>query len=798
MDTVQCQQNISAIVNRMADPSCLLSPGSPWTPALPGSWQRAEVLNSGCCLPNPAFAANPASLNLTQGIQIPAHLQDTGFMAPFVVFYTTYLLDPASGQTISFVLTFLDSTGAVIGEDAYEVDDPPILGTTQFKTDAIFPPGLAMVNFTVVATPNRTSCFVYFLLDFNPVNTALGDPGMVLAVYVVFLILAIAQAVVVPVVLVVRRDPRSSGLCCVFRGLAGPNLLEHQKSRWTVTLMFAATVQWYFSIAYVMVLGDGVVTLSDNLSGVERTLAYVFVHIFIFLALALLYLPLFLSYENRHRLVGIITGLTSTTVLFGLRFSSVFNSYNVGEQAAVYVPEVFILFGIFSFFSYRLFLCLKGMLGRRRYQEVDAQASGAPADSRDLLYVRRLLAQKQTRRLPPQQPADESASVLSQLVKNVAQGLRDLTSREARARLVREFIWDHDPYYRFPQRLMSSLAMMTLMCYDMSIFWGILGFRYSSIVACAFGGEQGETASNLWASINRDLIGICILTFLLCLFQVYLFLTVFKRDMRAIREGRFPKKQILEGATVNDALNFVGLQVSYAFLGTLINLGLVTVLYFFLSAFVHIAEIRTFVWEYVFKQVLLAPLVITIFFILVQANLTRLFLAGYKGFYVAHRRSFQFYDYAFVFINMVRGLISFTGRILYSFCAMLVFSYRMDKPVMSEGLEWMDFGYTGYVGLLALSRHYNNPISSTFIQLLWSTQSPSSLPPTSAHTLPEQPTDAANPMKSSLLGVTADVYRADTTKEKRARLVRNRFGVAITLINNPGLIKLRKRNLFFF
>jgi len=408
--------------------------------------------------------------------------------------------------------------------------------------------------------------------------------------------------------------------------------------------------------------------------------------------------------------------------------------------------------------------------------------------------------------------AKEHWSAIVNAISNTARFFRDLQVKKIRDRIWREYIWNYDPNFRYPQRFLAALVMLVITGYDVAVFWGIRAFELSPTLACTFatlteGEDQASDPGRVWRTINRNLIGACLCTFLLCLFQVYLFLKSFKHDIIQIRRGRFPRAHMLKNAQMNDALRFMGYQVGYGFFGSLVNLAFVSLVFLFFSAMVNIPDFVTLIWEG-FMEFALAPLVFALVFVILQAQLTRVFMSGYSGFYVKHRRSFQFYDYAFVFVNMVRGLISFTTRLLISVAIILVFCYRMDKPLIPEGFHMFDFGYTSYLGLLAVSQHYNNPISLSFVYFLRFARRRGHgqlLVMPFSHLQKET---NPNSVRNSLLDSSDDIYTEtpDPTESgaqtqplglSRFLRVRNKFHLVITLTNNPGLIAYRKHNLQF-
>ncbi len=183
---------------------------------------------------------------------------------------------------------------------------------------------------------------------------------------------------------------------------------------------------------------------------------------------------------------------------------------------------------------------------------------------------------------------------------------------------------------------------------------------------------------------------------------------------------------------------------------------------------------------------------------------------------------------------MVRGLLSYFGRIIYSLVVTILFSYRLDKNVIADGFEFLDSGYVGYIGLLACSHHYNNHIVISFVQLMIEHVKRGS----SLFDSTEDPKDGfeetllnssnVDKKESLLKAITRDVYgetdqenklekgklKEEEEQEEESQIeiktdvdvrnglklkrFRNKLYVAITLLNNPQLLPYRKSRLFHF
>ena len=321
---------------------------------------------------------------------MPADLKsrDIPLLLDLKMFYVAVGYDPTKGGLMFLEVTALDEKLRKLTQT--EIDIDPDYGVGVYTLEqALQIPSCSFVDITVVASSNQTSCFRYFYADFAADNTVDDTVAMGITL-ILFGFLAVLQAIVVPACLTCVQKPsrenRGCCRCCDVKGLDGPGMLEHQKSRWVVTLMFAATIQWFFVLAEQMYF-EGT-DLVPELTGAGKHLAQLFIYILIFLVIAVLYLPLFLCYENRHRLVGLVFGFSSTSVLFGFRLIV---ALTISGQILMYIPDLVILVGILGFFSFRLFLFLTRAA---KLTPLELQAENF---EKDLRYVRQMLAPRKLR-----------------------------------------------------------------------------------------------------------------------------------------------------------------------------------------------------------------------------------------------------------------------------------------------------------------------------------------------------------------------------------------------------------------
>ena len=149
----------------------------------------------------------------------------------------------------------------------------------------------------------------------------------------------------------------------------------------------------------------------------------------------------------------------------------------------------------------------------------------------------------------------------------------------------------------------------------------------------------------------------------------------------------------------------------------------------FIWALVFIESVREFFLNKLLAQWLFIPLLSVVLFMQIQRiTMRRWFLNPKDGdatgtsdgrFYTRKFNAFSNYEYFMTFVNTMRGFISFLfSRLLYPFGFTLLFGTRLDISVLVQGVEWLDEGYTSYLGMVLADHHHNNPVLIMFVHYL--------------------------------------------------------------------------------
>ncbi|EDQ87990.1 uncharacterized protein MONBRDRAFT_26692 [Monosiga brevicollis MX1] len=303
-----------------------------------------------------------------------------------------------------------------------------------------------------------------------------------------------------------------------------------------------------------------------------------------------------------------------------------------------------------------------------------------------------------------------------------------------------------------------------------------------------------------------------------------------------------------------DALRYAGYQIAYLLSGWFI-LTIVICLVFLFIAFAHgllirlnnlnfcvqiVLPILDIYDDWFFKPILYAQIwviLIPLTFYILQVLSVYIFFQSGQSFVIVNQRIFHNVDFFVFFINIFVGLYSFIIRIILNVLFGLLWISRLDKNMMTRGYEFIDPGYRTYLGFLELDYHYCNPVMVTFASMLSNIQADNkksqklfyldfldherSLRPgdensdsvallaVSSHDRFRdarseeeewEPPQSAQSALSFTHLLNDDAVKAEAeyrwglmrAKQRRRNLVRNRWALFYTLVNNPQLRDCRK------
>ncbi|XP_033114951.1 stimulated by retinoic acid gene 6 protein-like [Anneissia japonica] len=145
-----------------------------------------------------------------------------------------------------------------------------------------------------------------------------------------------------------------------------------------------------------------------------------------------------------------------------------------------------------------------------------------------------------------------------------------------------------------------------------------------------------------------------------------------------------------------------------------------------------------------------------------------------------NRRYFHNATYVLIFYNVVIGLASCLMRIVKALLFGTFYIGRLDRCLLMRGWELWDTGYRAYLGFLRLEIVHSHPVLITFCHFLYTS------------TVKKRANVEAKSKEVKLQYFTSDrTLLSSEIVQRRRKVARNRWFVAITLIRNSQLVCYR-------
>ncbi|KAJ3099618.1 hypothetical protein HDU96_010665 [Phlyctochytrium bullatum] len=661
--------------------------------------------------------------------------------------------------------------------------------------------------------------------------------------------LALGFAVVVPIALLLEtRMTRQT------RGLHVVDLVHHQGPRYVrATAYSVTTAMLYFVFQWIKATAasdeGNLIPLWPHGISAEwfstdpklRSLKGL-VFMALFLAVGVFFWPLFLAYAHASSFASrtaAVLGLCVALNLVGLRFSVEYlNSkpWHAPERKFVQeAPEVLCYTLLLVYFAFNT---ISPSHFERKYEKTHLK---------DIIYVRTLFRHIDLPDAPLRPPAPAPPRTilghihawLRRLALMVVptdnrpiwlKGRKPVTTLQE----CRLFLTS----FRTPVRLVAAVMMMCLFTYFLLVAQlyaildanpttscriGLFGERYVEVLASAFelmgritnapsfGTPLGQTLRDLTETMRREVYGAnvveslyemlkgsvfvsMVLSALLLLYNTIDFSLTVRKDMRRLRLGDYSRVGHNVYYSTSLAVQFVGTQVGYVYMGSLYMMTILLFLNFCISLFVKYSFFRQIVWRFALQEGLVViSFAVGFALVILQRYIVDLFfiarikedpdehpdpenaVKGKDGsvtintkFWLRRLVGYNHVDYWFLFPNLITGLLSFLSNLAMMILGSALFAYRLDKkteytvPLMGTK-TWIYFSW------LLQEHHHTNPILLIFVRLLHDAQRDRD--PNAGATFPR---------------------REATSTRRTRRVLANRWKVLYTLLRNPSLTRFRK------
>ncbi|KAK1792464.1 hypothetical protein P4O66_012410, partial [Electrophorus voltai] len=505
--------------------------------------------------------------------------------------------------------------------------------------------------------------------------------------------------------------------------------------------------------------------------------AKVFVYLLGALEVGVAYMPFFVCLSTPNQAFGGVMGLLYTLAWLIVRLWDIATC--PGGQVLGDYEKLLI--------QWPCFLCLSFLMGRFVCMVVKDIRNHFQIQSEEVQVKEEMLAQS------------HQFQYIQTLLRRPPEHLNSVSlSRLMKKSWFRRKVYDWDPYFKFPNRMIGTAVISLIGLYTMTLGdYGLSGYVFSKLVSLSESLEQlaqscngsnntfitvlpyveefGHVAKRTWFIT----IASTSLTSVTYTFHV---LACYRKHIRRLWAGDrtfLPEKfhKPTSAISVAAITRYSGWQIAFTLWGYLI---MHFVQFTFAMLFVYLVVLPIQKGGFLSWFSNLAIILLTIFFVValvvVQIVLVQIFFLQdklspedkQKPLALNNRKAFHSFNYFFFFYNVVMGLSNCILRLVNSCIVGTWLVSRIDRTIMQRGYERLDPGYCTWVGMITADHYHSNPIMVCFCHLL----------------LKQTAARQREPNTYS---------QFDNIDCPAGSRVRTRWLLFYTLLKNPGLILLRKR-----
>ncbi|XP_076869368.1 STRA6-like [Brachyhypopomus gauderio] len=528
--------------------------------------------------------------------------------------------------------------------------------------------------------------------------------------------------------------------------------------------------RWSYGFAFGAVTPSILQLFSDSYMPANVPVwAKVFVYLLGALEVGVAYMPFFACLSTLHQAFGGVLGLLYTLAWLIVRLWDVATCPG-GEVLGDY-EKLLIQWPCFLCLSFLMcrFVCMvvKDIRVHFQLQSEELQVKEETlVQSHQFQYVQTLLKQ------PPEQSVRKS--------------------------WFRMKIYDWDPYFKFPNRMIGTAVISLIGLYTMTLGdYGLSGYVFSELESLSSSLEQlvqsSNDTNNLFAKVlpyldefghvaKKTWLVTIPLTSLTSVTYTFHVLACYRKHIRRLWSGernflpeRFHKPS--SAISVAAITRYSGWQIAFTLWGYLI-MHFVQFMFALLFVYLVVLPIQKGGFLPWFSK--LAILLLTIFFVVavvvVQIVLVQIFFLQdklspedkQKPLALNNRKAFHSFNYFFFFYNAIMGLSNCILRLVSSCIVGTWLVSRIDRTIMQRGYEPMDPGYVTWIGMITADHYHSNPVMVCF-----------------CHLLLKQIVERREPVNT--------YSQFDNTDCPAGGRIRTRWLLFYTLLKNPELIRLRKR-----
>ncbi|KPP67161.1 stimulated by retinoic acid protein 6-like, partial [Scleropages formosus] len=347
-------------------------------------------------------------------------------------------------------------------------------------------------------------------------------------------------------------------------------------------------------------------------------------------------------------------------------------------------------------------------------------------------------------------------------------------------------IYDWDPYFKFPNRIIGTsvvsiigLYMITIADHSVSSY----AFDYLDKLKESFADLSGSCnqTDNWFAAViphmerfsyvaRKAWLVTAIFSCLTSVSYIFHVLSCYRKHLRRLWAGNksflpkyfhnpTPAVSVVSYLIIHFVQFLFALIVAYGIILPIVN-GRV------LELLKHLGLILLTV-ALVIGLVILQIILVQIFFLQEKISPTN----KNKPLALNNRKAFHNFNYFFFFYNVIMGLSNCILRLFLSVVVGTWLVSRIDRTIMQRGYEFLDPGYNTWVGMIFADHYHGNPVMICFCHILLN-----------EGLARKKRTQPSYTQFNNEVSVPAVYSRA-----------RRRWLLLYTLLKNPQLILLRKR-----
>ncbi|KAJ3101951.1 hypothetical protein HDU97_000927 [Phlyctochytrium planicorne] len=567
----------------------------------------------------------------------------------------------------------------------------------------------------------------------------------------------------------------------------------------------------------------------------------------VFISVGVVFWPIFVCYAHAASgsrvgaALGTITCLNLIILRLSLEYITASPILGYARRFASEVPEVF------------AYVCVLLYFAVNAASPTYVQNTYRKTHFKDLIYVRSLLRPVKVPSNP--QPAEEEKE--RSMVRKYFPALyfRDNRPIWLRGRKDQDTTFDKlrnfMRYGRTPARMAAAIMMMCLFTYflliaqvftvidanaslscTLALFGEGLTQAFSTVSSLlgsftasqSFGSTLSSTLFELGGQIKSEtegdvldlfynlifysVIGAMTISLAVLIFNILDFCLTFQKDIKYLRVGNYSRLDGVSEPSTSSAMQFMGIQIGFAFVGSLYLMLISQILCFTLALFIKFKFIRDLLWRFILQNGLIfvaaivgvvlsmaQKYVIEIFYVAKLRNPYREVPVGSriepdskKGepmviintrFWLQRITSYNHLDYFFLFPNLISGLLSFLGNLIKMIIGSAIFAYRLDKKT-EYTIPLVASQSSIYFSWLLQEHHHSNPVIIIFTNILhtWAKHAPVS--------------STSSPDMLKGWGEPRPVFSSLSRQEQHTRRIQQKWAVIYTLVRNLQLAKFRK------